>query len=344
MYSQSEIKRFLQDEVLGKMSFNEHSESGAHTTFISRAAQAAGLEVRKIEKGHYFFQGKQVVGSVESMITSLCSHASVEICRSKLVMKELMSARGVPVPEGQAFPKNERANALRFFSSLKSPAVVKPDKGRGGVGITAGIQTPDEFRDAWSVAYKNVNSSTPIVVERFVPGLDLRVYVVRGKVVAASTRVPPFVVGNGKSTISELLSEKQEQRNRNRYLSRLPIVISEPWIAHTGKALSTVLPDNEIALLSSTANMSQGGENIDVTASLSPEIADIAIHAIGAVPGMQAGGVDFQAPSPYDAKNAVVLEVNAVANISVHHLPAYGRRVDVGRSIVAGMLEATVQI
>lgn len=338
MFDQSEVKRFIASEVLGKLSFNEHQESGAHSTFIARAAKNSGLTVRKIREGHYFFDDQRAIGSVEAMVSSLISYPAVDICRSKHVMKELFISGGVPVPKGSAFNRAQRAAGLRYYQSLGSFVVVKPDKGHGGRGITAGINTADEFRDAWSKAAEHARGDVPIVVEEYVSGLDLRVYVIAGKVVAASTRVPPFVVGDGQSTIAALLEEKKAQRERSKYLRRLHIAVDTNWMANTGNYLEKVLSLGEVAVLSATSNLSQGGESVDVTNLLSEDLAAIAVSAIAAIPGMQAGGVDFQAQSPYTADGAVVLEVNAAANISVHHLPAYGRSIDVGQALINAMM------
>lgn len=337
MFSQPHVKQFIADEVLGR-NFNEYPYSGAHTTFVNRAAKASGLTVRKIDDGHYFFEDHRVVGSVEAMVTSLISSAAVKIGWSKIVMKELFRAVNVPVADGQVFQKNQRAKGLRFFESLAAFGVVKPDHGRGGNGITAGIQNTDDFRLAWTKALKHARGRGRIVVEEYVPGLDLRVYVVGNRAVAATTRIPPYVVGDGHSNIATLLDQKRAQRELNGYLRRMPIVADEHWMANSDLEMTTVLPPNEIAVLNSTSNLTQGGENVDVTGILSDDLADIAVRALRAIPGMGAGGVDFQARSPRTSDGAVLLEINTVANISMHHMPAYGVPVDVGQSLVDAML------
>lgn len=338
MFSQIEVKDFISNEIIGKLAFNEQQEAGAHITFIARAALDSGLTVRKIRSGHYFLDGQRVVGSVQSMVTSLISHQAVQICSSKEIMKDLLIIAGIPVPRGSAFSKNELSKGLHFHQSLEAASVVKPDRGRGGMGITAGIESSEHFREAWAKAALVGKVDVPILVEEYVSGLDLRVYVVAGKVVAAATRIPPFVVGDGKSTIELLLKRKELQRDKNLYLRRLPIVIDNKWMEITGNRMETILPENEIAILNSTSNLSKGGENVDVTHMLSDGLAALAVGAIASIPGLQSGGVDFQARSPRTTDGAVVLEINAGANISVHHLPAYGDSVNVGHKIVQAML------
>lgn len=338
VFEQCQVKRFITDEILGKLPFNEHPTSGAHASFMVRAAKAAGLTVRKIGVGHFFFRGAKCIGTVEAMIPSLVSYAALKAGRSKQLSKELIGSVGVPVPRGRVFVETDFAKGARFFRSLEAPAVVKPDGGHGGAGITCGITSDSHFKDAWQIAAGTTKSETSILIEEFTTGIDLRVYVVDGEAVAAATRLPAHVVGDGLSTVSDLLERKQETRDRNKYLARMPIAVDPQWMMNSGIAMDQTLAAGEIAVLNSTVNLHQGGENVDVTEMLHPSLKELAVAALDAIPGMGAGGVDFVAKSPRTAEGAVVLEVNTGANISVHHLPAYGEPVDVGRAVIDAMV------
>lgn len=56
-----------------------------------------------------------------------------------------------------------------------------------------------------------------VIVERYVPGKSYKILVVNGKVVAAVERTSPYIVGDGKRRISELLD--QGERN-NKYIQK----------------------------------------------------------------------------------------------------------------------------
>ncbi|MGP5717795.1 ATP-binding protein [Brachybacterium tyrofermentans] len=338
IFEQAHVKRFITDELIGKHAFNEHPAVGAHAAFIMRAAKAAGLTVRKIGAGHFFFDGGRCIGNVESMTLSLTSVAAHKIASSKQLTKELLESAGVPVPRGRKFLGDERSKAERFVRTLPVPAVVKPDGGRGGAGVTCGVTTSEHFNEAWQAAVKTARNDPPIIVEEFATGVDLRVYVVEHEVVAAASRLPAHVVGDGKQSLAQLLQQKRELRDRNKYLARMPITVDPRWIANSGLAMGAILAPGEIAVLNSTVNLHQGGENVDVTGILHDEIKEFAVAALAAIPGMGAGGIDFVARSPRVSDGAVVLEVNTGANISVHHLPAYGESVDVGRAIINAMV------
>lgn len=332
------VKHFVTHEVLGRLDFHEHSAAGAHASFVVRAAKGAGLTVRKLGAGHFFFNGERCIGTVEAMIPSLVSHAALKVARSKQLTKELLLAAGVTVPLGRSFLESEFTKAIRFFRSIENPAVVKPDGGRGGFGVTCGVTSVERFKEAWQKASGGKLSERLILVEELITGVDLRVYVVEGNVVAAASRIPAHVVGDGVTALAGLVLQKQEVRERNQYLARMPIVVDPQWVANSGRTMDTVPPPGEIVVLNSTVNLHQGGENVDVTGILDQGIKELAIAAMGAIPGMGAGGVDIIATSPRTGAGAVVLEVNTGANISVHHLPAYGEPVDVGRALIDAMV------
>ena len=177
-----------------------------------------------------------------------------------------------------------------------------------------------------------------IVVEEQVTGLDVRAFVVGGHVVAASVRVPAYVVGDGRSSIANLIRRKQARRQTNIYLSRGVISADEQYLRSQGRSLDSVPERSEVVVLNRVANIHQGGENIDVTGMISPELKDLAVQAARAVPGLHVAGIDLMVPALDQHEGAVVLEANTSANIAMHHAPAYGEPVDVAGAIVDEML------
>lgn len=338
VYEQHHVKRFIKEEVIGHLEFNPHQRAGGHNMFVVSEARKAGLQVREIDKGYYFYQGTLPIGSMRTMISSLVGHDAVKACGSKHVTKQLLGAAGVPVPRGVSLSQGSVDEAVAFFRTLDTPAVVKPVDGRGGEGVTCGIQTEQHFRAAWKKAISSARKNSSIIVEEHVEGIDVRVYVVGGVVVAAGTRLPPFVVGDGVGTIEQLLEAKRSLRETNKYLSRMPIIIDQNWLENIGRQLASVPEDGEIVVLNPTVNLHQGGENVDVTRILAPELKELAVKAVEAIPGLGVAGVDLLVTSPRTAENAIVLEMNSNGNISVHHLPAYGEPVNVAEAMVAEML------
>src|SRR6185312_15599881 len=79
------------------------------------------------------------------------------------------------------------------------------------------------LREAWNDAREFANR---IVVEQYTEGRDHRVLVVNGKVVACAERVPARVIGDGTSTIAQLIERENKDPRRGvghtKTLTKLP--------------------------------------------------------------------------------------------------------------------------
>src|SRR5699024_11373400 len=107
-----------------------------------------------------------------------------------------------------------------------------------------------------------------VLVERFVDGVDYRIYVAGDKVLAARKRLPAFVVGDGESSIEKLVEEKNNQRKENPYLSKKTIAFDQDLfqsIKKQGHILQGIPELNELVYLKGQSNIAAGGEPIDVT-------------------------------------------------------------------------------
>lgn len=318
--------------------FREHRNAGGHTAFILDAARRRDLRTVDIGMGHYFYRGDVLVGGTRQMLTSLVSSLAVSACNSKAVTKELFRASGVATPRSRTFEASALELGLEYVDSVAAPVVVKPSRGAGGQGVTCGVQTVEELRDAWARAAEHLPPSGSILVEEHVVGIDVRAYVVGGRVAAAATRLPAYVVGDGRRSIAELVEEKSALRARNAYLRRMDIVVDQARLRRLGMTMSSIPAADSVTVLNETANLHQGGENVDVTTILGEGLKDIAVRAAAAIPGLAVAGIDLLVHSLQSVEGAVVLEANTKANISVHHLPAHGQPIDVGAALVDEMI------
>ena len=118
-----------------------------------------------------------------------------------------------------------------------------------------------------------------------------------GALVAAAKRMPGHVVGDGRSTIEELVEEVNKDPRRGvgheKVLTRLEFDHqADRLLDFKGYDRKSVPAEGEIVFLRSTANLSTGGTAIDVTDIVHPDNRDMAERAIMAL-GLDVGGVDF---------------------------------------------------
>ena len=252
----------------------------------------------------------------------------------KHIAKKHFQRSGVPVAEGRIFKLEEREEAADYVRSLSTPVVMKPTRGAGGANVVTGVRTSEDFDKAWLTISDAKSTGGMILIEEQFSGIDIRVMVVRGRYVAASSRVPAFVVGDGVTSFENLVKAAHVEQKTNAYLKRMPIQPDYGWLSRIGINKGTILEAGEIQVLGLVFNLHQGGINVDVTDRLPARFISIAEAAANAIPGLAVAGVDLMVSGVDDASGAIVLEAITAANIAVHHYPAYGESVDVAAKIL----------
>ena len=109
--------------------------------------------------------------------------------------------------------------------------------------------------------------------------------------------MPGHVIGDGKSTIAELVdivnSDPRRGIGHEKVLTRIEIDgQAKELLEEAGYDENTVLAKDDVFFLRATANLSTGGTSIDLTDVVHPDNREMAVRAIRAI-GLDIGGVDF---------------------------------------------------
>ena len=310
---------------------------GPSTAAIVEEAKRRGIPVRRLNSRSLVQLGlgrnlRRIVASV----TDLTSSIAVEIAQDKDETKRVLSAVGLPVPEGEVARTLE--GALEIADELGYPVILKPIDASHGRGISGRLATPEALRGAWEAAKA---MSEKVIVEQYHEGADHRVLVVNGKVVACAERVPAHVVGNGRDTVRQLIHEanrdpRRGQGHRN-VLTKLPADgLTAEFLARVGYDYDTVPKSEETVFLRGTANLSTGGTSIDRTEEMHPDNVTACEMAAGMV-GLDIAGIDVLTPDisvPFRQGGAVILEVNAGPGLRMHTHPAEGEPRNVAAPII----------
>ena len=274
---------------------------------------------------------------IRATVTSETSSIGVELAGNKEETKYLLEQSEVPVPKGQII-RNE-SNLEDACKRVGFPLVVKPIDGNHGRGITVNIQSLEEALTAFHAAKKVSNS---IIIERFITGVDYRLLVINHRFVAAALRTPAHVVGDGKSTVQELIdlvnSDPRRGYGHEKILTQITINdLTLGLIKAKGYSLDSVIPKDEMLILKDTANLSTGGTAEDVTDFVHP--ANIAMaERISRIINLDICGIDIMTSDiskPLKETNGAVLEVNAGPGFRMHLAPAKG----LPRNVAAPVIE-----
>jgi cyanophycin synthetase len=311
---------------------------GPSTGCIVDAAVARGIPFSRMTEGSMvrFGWGSQQrrIQAAEIDSTSAISEA---IAQDKQLTKRLLAAAGVPVPAGRAV--SDADDAWKAACEIGLPVVVKPLDGNQGKGVTVNITSEEQLRKAYEVAATFRDS---ILVERYMPGNDFRLLVVGDKLVAAARRDPPKVVGDGVSSVAQLVEQvnKDPRRGSGHSTSLTKIRfddIAKETLANQGFTAESVPLKGQRVNLRHNANLSTGGSATDVTDDVHPDVAARAIAAAHMV-GLDICGVDVVSDSilrPLEEQGGGMVEVNAAPGLRMHLAPSFGKGRPVGEAIIS---------
>ncbi|GAB1541913.1 cyanophycin synthetase [Scytonema sp. NUACC21] len=264
---------------------------------------------------------------MQATMTDNTSILGVELACDKEATKRILASSGVPVPRGTVINfLDDLEEAIEYVGGY--PIVIKPLDGNHGRGISINITSWEEAEAAYDSARQ---ISRAIIVERFYTGRDHRVLVVNGKVVAVAERVPAHVVGNGKSTIFELIEETNKDPNRgdghDNVLTKIELDRSSyQLLEKQGYTLNTIPGKGDICYLRATANLSTGGIAVDRTDEIHPENVWLAQRIVKII-GLDVAGIDIVTQDisrPLREVDGVIVEVNAAPGFRMHVAPSQG--------------------
>lgn len=316
---------------------------GPSTLAIVEAARAREIPVDHFnpDDGRYLIlgQGARQHRSLASETDDI-SALSRSITTDKHLTKQLLREAGVPVPRGR--PVSDADDAWRAACELGLPVVVKPQDRDMAVGVGLNLRTREQVAAAYQAARSRSNY---VLVERFLDGAEHRVLVVEDRVVAVTLIEPPHVVGDGVSSVAELVEAiNRDSRRGDSYpapLRRILLdVAAREILAAQGYTPESILPKGTRAILRcQLPHLDHGGWVRDVSDAIHPETAACIVAAAQAL-RVRVAGVDVVAKDisrPLEEQGGAVVEVNTGPGLGLHTTPWIDSPRPVGTAIVASL-------
>ncbi len=244
---------------------------------------------------------------------------------------------------GFSYPYSQTVADFRearvFCKKIGFPAVVKPEAGAYGNGVTIDIRNFDELKKAFLVAQKF--NKREIIVQKFIPGEDYRILIVGFKFVAAARRIPAQIIGDGKSNIRELIKKTNCDSRRGEGhttpLTKIKIDAEVKLILEKQQLNLNSMPKRGVEVwLRQNANLSTGGEAIDVSDQIPKENKKL-LEKIAFSLDANVVGIDVRTKNIskiWKSKDYAVIEVNASPGIRMHHFPSQGKSRNVAKAIL----------
>lgn len=311
--------------------------SGPSNQTIVAEALRRGIHVSGTRPGAVRLRGNRTFWW-NNGATNLNGTAVRRVSAQKEVGSRVFRARGVKAPENAVFSPMDAKRAWSWAESLR-PLVVKPFNASKGRGVHVGIDTWEEFERKF-VAVSNAFGD--VLVEELISGTEHRFHVVDGRVTAVNRRAPANVVGDGVSSISELV------RLKNRLVVPPHVSLSLgqeelEQLAKQGLDSEFVPAAGHRVYMRETSNLATGGDAVDATVEVSKDEVHFVELAAKCWPGLRTGGYDVLLPRQVGDDSPTILEVNHAAGIGGHHYPRVGRSRNVAGAILDAMFPETLR-
>ncbi len=319
----------MTDDIQRMREIREDERLGPSTGSIVQEAADRGIPWIRLNKYSLVQLGYGANQKrIQATVTSETSSIGVELACDKEDTKYLLEQAEVEVPRGDIIRRERSLQDACDYVGF--PLVIKPIDGNHGRGITVDINNYDDALVAFHHA-KDSSKSGAIIVEKFITGEDYRLLVINNVLVAAAIRTPAHVVGDGKSTIQELIDKVNSDPRRGygheKVLTQITTnELTKTLISQAGYSLDSVLPADERLILKDTANLSTGGTAEDITDIVHPANVSM-VERISKIIDLDICGVDIMTTDitkPLSETGGAVLEVNAGPGFRMHLAPTTG--------------------
>lgn len=216
---------------------------------------------------------------------NLNSTVSASLSKNKAATSYFLKEFGYPVPEFTMVYSDEKCAriksddtigaGLEYAKKIGFPVILKPNNMSQGNYV---FKANDESEYCIFIS-EILSHCDTAQVQNFCAGNDYRIVVLDKKILSAYQRVPFYVIGDGVSSISNLIEKKQQSfitSGRDTKLSKSDLRLSYK-LSQQGLSFDSVPPSGEKIYLQDISNLSAGGETIELTDKIHPSFAELSL-------------------------------------------------------------------
>lgn len=295
------------------------------------------LEIR-LGKQYYYFT---------YAITPLNQGASAYMSVNKYINNAVLAQAGIPVAKAVTFSKEDWLNQplAELIKKLKFPLVAKPLKNTArGLGVFCKIPAIENLSSYLDLFFQHFDN---IEIEEFHGNLkEYRVLILKNKVIGVLERVGASVIGDGRHTIEQLITIKNEEKillSHTVTISPLTYDLEyELCLKEQNLTLQSVPSDGQKIRLCYTANTGRGGDIFSLGNKIHPENAKELINVAKTL-GLEYTGLDMFCTDiniPFSkTKKWLIIEANIGPDMTLHELTPYGKKVRVSKIVLTELIK-----
>ncbi len=328
---------YSEDAEKMRYKITRHPALEPSTQILIKDAITRGIDYNIIDEKKSFVEfsnGKRRECVIQASKTSRDSYIFPFITDDKVYAKKIMMENGIDTPKSKLLNNkmSERKISKIIKSLLGQKVVVKPRSTNYGDGITIidNPATEEALQEAIKYAF---TFDTDVLIEEYVKGNEYRFLVIDGKCIHVSWRRCTSVVGDGVSTIQELIDQKVNSPLYTRFNRK--IVVNQlmiDYLSEQGISLKYIPLKDKRIYLHKISNVSKGGEAIGVNEIMPDYFKRIAEKLVNAF-GAKICGVDFIIDD-LNSTNYKVIELNDNPGFLSNEYPVEGEGAKVGFEIL----------
>ena len=329
--------KHMKDGYRCRYSLNKYQKLVAESVVLIKDAISQGINYEVLNEAKSVCQfdlngHKEFV--IEGNKTDRDSYIFPIITDDKFIAKHIMADAGLNVPKAillnNEMDEEDIDNLVSPF--YNSRIVIKPRNTNYGIGITvfSNPATKKQILNAISYAFK---FDTNVLIEQYQKGMEYRFLVVNGKCLSVAHRRAASVVGDGKSTIKELIKSKNKEDWHA--LTGTPVKMDEPVVEYLklqNLDYDSVPQKGKRITLRSNSNCSTGGESVDYTYTMPIKFKKIAEKAAKAFNG-KICGVDIIIED-FKKDDYAIIEINDNPGYSINEWPYDGEGERIGLAVL----------
>lgn len=238
----------------------------------------------------------------------------------KFLLTQMLAERGVPA--ARAISVVTASQAVDALHECGGRVVVKPRSGSRGRHTTVNVSTPEDVTAAFHSAQKLCKY---VVVEAYFEGSVCRGTLVAGKLVGFLQADPPKVIGDGHSTVRELV-QKENAQKPERVQNIVLTDDHRSFISRLGYTFDSVIPKGKRVALTYRTGRLFGGRTREHGTSIHPALREY-LERAAQYTGAAVVGFDMIIKDPLvdpDEQQWGIIEGNSLPFIDLHYLPLEG--------------------
>jgi cyanophycin synthetase len=250
------------------------------------------------------------------------SDDAIKLAKDKFSTSSVLEKHNIPIPRFlkinlEKETTDDVINNMQI-KNISFPVVIKPIYGTFGIDVVTDIESYDEL-DGYLSQYRE--KYPDLLLEEQIEGDCYRIFVFNNKILDVIKREKPYITGNGKTKINELINIRNEEQKKMKLFPTNNV--GDLLLKKQGYTKDDVLESGKKIYISNVINMHNGARISRVNLDSIPEKNKKIFLKTNAALEINCSGLDYLSNDisiDYDKNNSKILEVNGTPDTEIHDL------------------------